>query len=93
MEFIPLRQVRNEPGKIRETIEQDGQAVLTSGGKPFALALKIDPGRLEETLLLLSQLRAAQAASSMRAQARGLGLDRLAAADIDAEIRAARAGR
>ncbi|HEU0016710.1 MAG TPA: type II toxin-antitoxin system prevent-host-death family antitoxin [Longimicrobium sp.] len=93
MKFISIRELRNESARIQRTVAEES-VTLTSNGKPFALLVGLsegeDPGEMERLIL---QARAQQAISRMRKRARELGLDRLSAEDIDAEIRAARTER
>lgn len=93
MRLISDRDLRNTPGKVREALAQ-GDVVVTSRGKPYALMLPItDPDRLDEALLLASRLRAQLALSRIRAKAATGGMDRMSMEDIDAEIRAERRER
>ncbi len=93
MRLISDRDLRNTPGKVREALAQ-GDVVVTSRGKPYALMLPItDPDRLDEALLLASRLRAQLALSRIRAKAATGDMDRMSMEDIDAEIRAERRER
>lgn len=93
MKFIPYRLLRNRVGELCRLLAHEGQLVLTSNGEPFALMLEVSPDTLEETLLLAARLRAVQAVSAIRAEARTRGLDRLRPEEIEAGIAAARTGR
>ena len=93
MQFIPYRMLRNEPGKLSEQLKSEGQLVVTRNGEPFALLVDIDPGGLDEILTLISRLRAQQALSALRAEARQRGLDSLPPEEIDGEIRSVRKAR
>ena len=93
MQFIPYRMLRNQPGELRQQLKRDGELVVTSNGEPFALMVNIEPGEVEESLFLIAQLRAQQATSAIRAQAREKGLNRLSPEEIEAEIQSVRAGR
>ena len=71
MKFVSDREIRNQPGKIREELLQ-GDLVLTSRGRPYALMLAVDPERLGDMLQLAARLRAQAALSEVRRQgARG----------------------
>ena len=93
MQFVPYRLIRNQPTKLREQLKQEGELVLTSNGEPMALLVHIEPGQVEEALLLVAQLRAQQAVSAIRKEAQEKGLDRISAEQIEEEIQAVRAGR
>ena len=92
MKFISDREIRNQPGKIREELKS-GEVVLTSRGKPYALMLPVDPDRLEDALILTARLRALQTVARIRSRAARTGLCNITDEEIDAEIRAARAAR
>ncbi|MGI9188897.1 MAG: type II toxin-antitoxin system prevent-host-death family antitoxin [Longimicrobiaceae bacterium] len=92
MKFASTRDIRNNPSEFREAVERD-DIVLTVNGKPFAVAMGIDEGEFEETLDLLSQLRALRAMARLQKTAAERGLSGMTIAEIDEEIREARAGR
>ena len=92
MKFISDREIRNQPGRIREELKS-GEVVLTSRGKPYALMLPVDADHLEDMLVLTARLRALQSVARIRARAAKTGLSALTDEDIDAEIRASRQGR
>ena len=93
MKFISIRDLRNQSGLIQRTVEEE-TVTLTSNGKPFALVVGLgeseDPAELERMIL---QARAQWAISRIRKRAQASGLDRLTPAEIEAEIKAARAER
>ncbi|MGA2820531.1 MAG: prevent-host-death protein [Anaerolineales bacterium] len=93
MEFVPYRLLRNQPGELRKRLTQEGQLVITLEGKPLALMVSVDPGRLDELVQLVSRLRAQLAVSEMREQARRRGIDRLKPQELQAEIRTVRRTR
>lgn len=93
MQFVPYRILRNQSGKLRKRLTEEGELVITSNGEPFALMLDVDPESLEETLYLVAQIRARQAVAAIRAEAREKGLDQLTLDEIDAEIKAVRKAR
>lgn len=93
MRFVPYRFLRNQAGKLRRRLTDEGELVITSSGEPIAVMIDVDSDSLEETLFLVSQIRARQAVSAARRQAREGGLDRLSADEIEAEVRAVRRGR
>jgi len=93
MRLISDRDLRNTPGKVREALAQ-GDVVVTSRGKPYALMLPItDPDQLDEALLLASRLRAQLSLSRIRAKVAASGEAQLSMEEIDAEIRADRKER
>jgi len=93
MQFVPYRLLRNQPKQLREKLIEEGELVVTNNGEPFALMLDVQPDQIEETLYLIAQLRAQRAVSNMRSTARVLGLENMAADEINQEIQAVRQGR
>jgi hypothetical protein len=93
METVALRVLRNEPGKFEELLTRQGTVLLSKEGKPFALAVGIADGTLEEVVRLVTQIRAQVAVSEMRADARARGLGELKPLQVDEAIRSYRAGR
>jgi hypothetical protein len=92
MKFVSSRDVRNNPGQLRETVERE-DVVLTASGKPFAIAIGVDEDEVEETLDLLRRVRALRAMSRMQAQAEERGLSGMSTDEVHAEIRRARKAR
>jgi antitoxin (DNA-binding transcriptional repressor) of toxin-antitoxin stability system len=92
MKFVSSRDVRNNPGQLREAVERE-DVVLTAGGKPFAIAVGVDEDEVEETLELLRRVRALRAMTRMQKQAEERGLSGTTTDEIDAEIRETRKAR
>ncbi len=90
MRFVPYRFLRNQAGKLRRRLADEGELVITSSGEPFAIMIDVDQETLEETLYLVSQLRAQKAVSALRAEAKERGVDRLSPEEVEAEVQAVR---
>ena len=82
---MSIRDLRNEPGKVRETLVRE-DVVLTSNGRPYALLLGVDEESVGETLRLVDQLRAELALRRMRKAAQASEAAALTAAEIEAEV-------
>ncbi len=93
MEFVPYRLLRNQPSALRKKLEENGELVVTVDGEPLAVMLQIPKGSLEDLVLLLSQLRAQLAASSIRETARKRGQSRTTVGQADAVVKETRAAR
>jgi hypothetical protein len=93
MEILPYRIIRNEPGRFEELLSREGIVMLNKGGRPFAIILDATSESFEDTLRLVSQVRAQIAVSEMRASAGERGLDSLTPEEIQSEIDAVRAAR
>jgi hypothetical protein len=93
MEALSYRVIRNEPGRLEDSLGKEGIVLITKGGEPFALMVGLMDESLEDTVKFITQLRAQQAVASMRAEARARGLDHLTDKQIREEIEATRRAR
>ena len=88
MDFLSVRELRASSRNIWQKLSQDGKMVITNNGKPTALLLDITSDDLEETLLVLRQVKAMRLFNRMRADAQQRGF--LTEKEIESEIQAAR---
>jgi prevent-host-death family protein len=87
MDFVPYRELRNEPAAVRKKLAEQGELVVTVDGKPFAVMVDLQDGdSLEEMVKLISRFKAQRALRTLRAQARKEGLDQLSDQAVDAVI-------
>jgi hypothetical protein len=93
MQFVPYRDLRNEPAALRKRLASEGELVVTVDNKPFAMMINLDDENVQDILLMVSRLRAQMAARSIRSQARRDGLDKMALKDVNAIIKKTRANR
>lgn len=93
MQFVPYRDLRNEPSALRKKLASEGELVVTVDNKPFAMMINLDDENLQDILLMVSRLRAQMAARSIRSEARRDGLDKMNLKDVNAVIKKARADR
>ena len=93
METLPYRIIRNEPGKFEKLLSKEGILILNKSGKPFAIILDATAAPLEDTMRLVSRVRAQMAVTEMRKSARERGRDKLTSEEIQAEIDAVRRAR
>lgn len=93
MEFVSIRDMRTRPGAVWQQLQEQGDLVLTSNGRPFALMINAEGEDIEELLAAVRRARAMLAVTRLRAAAAQQGLDRLRPEEIDAEIAAARGER
>jgi hypothetical protein len=93
MQFVPYRDLRNEPSALRKKLASEGELVVTVDNKPFAMMINLDDENLQDILLMVSRLRAQMAARSIRSEARRNGLDKMNLKDVNAVIKKARADR
>lgn len=93
MQFVPYRDLRNEPSALRKKLAREGELVVTVDNKPFAVMINLDDENVQDILLMVSRLRAQMAARSIRSQARRDGLDKMTLKDVDALIKKTRVER
>lgn len=93
MEAISYRLIRNRSGDFEELLEREGSVILNKNRKPLAIILKASEESYEETLRLVSMVRAQMAVAEMRKSAQQQGLDNLSEEEIQAEIDAVRSNR
>lgn len=93
MAFVSIRDMRTRPGEVWQQLQEEGDLILTSSGRPFALMIAAQGEDVEELLLALRRARAQLAVARLRKQSAAQGLDRLAASEIEAEIRQVRSER
>jgi hypothetical protein len=93
MKTLTIRDFRTRPRQAQKTLAEEGEALLTSNGRPVALMLGVDGDSLDETVATLRRARALLAVREMRRQARARGLDRLSIKQIDAIIAKSRRSR
>jgi len=93
MVFYTVRELSNSTKAVQETIKQDGEAVITNNGKPWALMVEIEDDDLLETVKMLRTARATRALMKIREQAVANGTADMTLDEINAEIAASRAER
>jgi antitoxin (DNA-binding transcriptional repressor) of toxin-antitoxin stability system len=93
MTFVSIRDMRTRPGEVWQQLQQEGDLIVTSSGRPFALMISAEGEDVEELLLALRRARAQLAVARMRKHAGSAGLAHLSLEEINAEIQQARAER
>jgi len=93
MRFITVRDLRNKPAQIRQSLLKEKDIVLTSNGKPFAIVTLTSEDMLEKNLAMMRRIRAEKAVASMQKRSMEIGNDRLSLDEINAEIAAVRKNR
>ena len=93
MQFVPYRDLRNEPSAVRKMLSSEGELVVTVDNKPFAVMISLGDENVQDILLMVSRLRAQMAARSIRSQARSEGLNKMTLKDINVLIKKTRAER
>lgn len=93
MEFVTIRDLRLKPGAVWDKLRQQGEIILTSNGRPVAVIAEVGENDVEETLAALRRARAQAAVSRLRRAAAANGVNKLSAAEIEAEIAQVRRAR
>lgn len=93
MKFVTVRELRGNSAKVWRDLEENGELVITSNGRPVAIVTPTDEQGLEQSLRDLRQLRALRAVQQMQQHSLATGKSRLRAEDIQAEIAAVRRER
>lgn len=93
MDFVTVRELRAESGRVWERVAAGEEIVLTRNGKPFALLLRTEPADLEAALRAHRATRLGAAVRRLQDQARARGTARLSGVVIQAEIDAVRRQR
>ena len=86
MKTLMIRDFRTRPRRAQEKLIEEGEALLTSNGRPIALMLAVDGESLDETLEVVRRARALQALREIRREAGERGSDRLRMREIDSII-------
>ena len=93
MQFVPYRDLRNEPSALRKKLAREGALIVTVDNKPFAVMINLGDEDVQEILLMISRMRAQMAARSIRSQARQEKLDKMSLKNFNAIIKKTRAER
>ncbi len=93
MDYVTVRELRAESGKVWKRVEAGEEIVVTRNGKPFALLLHTEPNEVEATLRAHRAARFGAVLERIQKRAKEKGLDKITAKEIEAEIAAARKDR
>ena len=88
MRFVSVRELRGKSAAIWKELAQEQEMVITSNGKPIALLAATSEELLEESLDTLRSARALAAVNAVQQTSTKPGTDQLAAADIEAAVKA-----
>ena len=90
MDYVTVRELREQSGTIWQRIEAGEEIVVTRNGKPFALLLHTEPSEVEAAVRAHRAARLGQVVARLQAQARASGSSKLSQKAIQDEISAAR---
>jgi antitoxin (DNA-binding transcriptional repressor) of toxin-antitoxin stability system len=86
MRFVSVRELRGNSAAIWKDLQNDGEMIITSNGKPIAILSPTSEDRVEESVRAIRRARALAAVSRMQRQSVLNGRNTIPADDIDAEI-------
>jgi antitoxin (DNA-binding transcriptional repressor) of toxin-antitoxin stability system len=93
MRFISVRDLRGRSAEVWRDLPDEREMVITSNGRPVAILAAVSESTLEESLAAFRQARAVDAVASIQRRSMADGTGGLSAAEIEAEIAAARQAR
>lgn len=93
MDYVTVRELREQSGKVWQRVEAGEEIVVTRNGKPFALLLHTPPGEVEDALRAWRAARFGAVLERIHAHVEAKGLDRITAKEMEAEIAAVRRER
>lgn len=93
MKFVSVRDLRGRTSELWHDLETERELVVTSNGKPIAILSATDEDSFEASLRALRRCRAGDALGKLQRDAEQRGLDKLPAAEIEAEVGASRKRR
>lgn len=91
MKFCTAQELETLSQILLDDLAAGEEVVVTKNGRPVALMIDVEEGRLDETLLAVRRAKAAGAFRALRQQADGEGF--FTPAEIDDEIAAVRRAR
>lgn len=93
MDYVTVRELREQSGKVWQRIEAGEEIIVTRNGKPFALLLHTEPAEVETALRAHRAARLGTVLERLQAQARQSGAAKMTQKAVQDEISAARAQR
>ena len=93
MKFVSIRDLRNNIGRIRESLNKERELVVTSNGRPIALLTEVDGDNLEDQIKAVRRARANLALERVREAARKSGADKMSMKEIERVISEVRKDR
>ncbi len=91
MQYISFRNLQNIASLIlRKKLTSEGVLVVTVNNKSFAAMISLDDIDVQDTMLIVSRLRAQMATLSIRTKAREGGMDKTTLKEVNALIKKTR---
>jgi prevent-host-death family protein len=86
MKFVSVRDLRGKSAEVWRALDEEGELVVTSNGKPIAIVSATDETHFEQALGELRQARALRAVKQLHEQSLRHGRDKLTAKAVEAEV-------
>ena len=93
MDYVTVRELRAESGKVWDRVAGGEEFVITRNGKPFALLLHTEPAEVEAALRAYRAARLGMVLERIQTFSEAQGVDKITDQEIDAEIAAVRKQR
>ena len=90
MDFVTVRELRAESGKVWEKIAAGEEIVITRNGKPFAIMAPTQPSEVEDKLRALRAASFSRLLAEQHKRSVALGLDKMTLDQINDEVALAR---
>lgn len=90
MDFVTVRELRAESGKVWDKIAAGEEIVITRNGKPFAIMAPTQPAEVEDKLRALRAAGFGRLLAEQHKRSVALGLDKMTLDEINDEIALAR---
>jgi antitoxin (DNA-binding transcriptional repressor) of toxin-antitoxin stability system len=93
MKFLSVRDLKTKSSKVWKELPDQKDMVITSNGRPIAILSSITEENLEQVLSAFRRARAMEAVTSIQYESVLKGTDKIAAEEIESEIKSVRSKR
>lgn len=93
MKFISVRDLRGRSKDVWRELDDEGELIVTSNGRPIAIMAAVNESNLEESLSAFRRARAIEAVAVLQRDSVAAGTDVITPCEIEAEIAAVRRAR
>jgi len=90
MRFVSVRELRGRSAAIWRDLQDEGELIITSNGKPIAILSPTSEDTVEESLRAIRRARASQAVSRIQRESVSSGRSSISAEEIESEIKQTR---
>ncbi|MEJ5284061.1 MAG: type II toxin-antitoxin system Phd/YefM family antitoxin [Brevinematia bacterium] len=90
MDFISVRDLRNQPAKIWKRLREEGELVITNNGKPIAIMSPVDGKNFEKVLRALRKAFVEVSMQEMWKISEDKGTSNMTMEEIENEIKEVR---